>query len=69
MPKIFRGKGFQQNASISLSSRVTKLFGKSSLRKSEHAKLKNSAKNSPKCHAKINYSGNVTLSVYILNKL
>ena len=69
MQKIFRSKGFQQNVLISLTSRVTKLFGKSSLQMSEHAKLKNSAKNSAKFHSKINYSGNVTFSVYILNKI
>ena len=51
--KSFRTEGFQHNNPISLASRVTKLFGKSLLQQSEHAKLKNSAKNSPKFHAKV----------------
>ena len=62
-------KGFQHNNPISLASRVTKLFGKSPLQQSEHDRLKNSAKKTPKFHAKVNYSANVTFSVYITNKI
>ena len=67
--KIFRVKGFKHNVLISLASRVTKLLGKSPLQTFEHARLKNSAKNSPKFYPKIIYSGNVTFSVYITNKI
>ena len=58
--KSVRREGFQHNDPISLASRATKLFGKSPLQQSEHVKLKNSATNSPKFHAKVNYSANVT---------
>ena len=51
-------RGF--NYPISLASRAAKLSGKSPLQQSEHVKLKNSAKNSPKFLGKVNYSANVT---------
>lgn len=67
--EIFWNKGFEHSVSFSFVSRATKLIWKKPLWQSEYAKLKNSAKNSPNFHAKINSSGNVTFSVYKINKI
>ena len=70
--KIVRAKEFEHNDPISLASRMTKHFKNSPLQRSEHVKLNkgtSSAKNSPKFHAKVNYSANVVFPIYIIKKL
>ena len=72
--EIVRAKGLQHNDPIILASRMTKHFENSPLQRPEHVKLNKREqvlqKNSPKFHAKVNYSANVAFSsIYITKKL
>ena len=57
---VLQVRGFNTMTQLVLLADATKLFGKSPLQQCEHVKLKNSATNSPKFHAKVSYSAYVT---------